>query len=103
MALEGVAAIIASLDWTGGLSNRVVAVLYGYFDDSGTDAASPVAAMAGYVASERMWRRFERETKKLFDREGIEFFAAKLFDHGEKQFRGWSDARKLRFATEWFE
>jgi hypothetical protein len=103
MPLDGVAAIIGSLDWTGGLSERMVAVLYGYFDDSGTDAASPVAVMAGYVASEKMWRRFERDTKRLFDSEGIKFFRAKLFDHGQKQFKGWSDARKLRFATEWFE
>jgi hypothetical protein len=99
---EGIEAIIAGLDWTGALSRRVVAVMHGYFDDSGTDRTSPVAVMAGYVANEHGWKLFEQQTKKLFSREGIPFFRAKLFHHGEKQFKGWSDARKLRFATEWF-
>src|SRR5262245_17133828 len=75
-----VEAMVASLDRTSGYSAGG-AVIYGYFDDSGTDAASPVAVMAGYVATDRMWRRFERDSKRLFDREHIDFFRAKLFDH----------------------
>jgi hypothetical protein len=100
--LEGIESIIASLDWASDLSNRVVIVLVGYFDDSGTHASSPIAIMAGYVADADAWGKFERKTKRLFERERIPFFRAKLFDHGEDHFSGWSLPRKLRFATEWY-
>lgn len=78
-------------------------MLVGYFDDSGTHASSPIAVMAGYVAEADAWGEFERKTKRLFERENITFFRAKLFDHGEEQFNGWLLPRKLRFATEWYE
>jgi hypothetical protein len=76
--------------------------MYGFFDDSGTDASSPVAVMAGYVAHTAAWERFELKSKRLFHSERIPFFRAKLFDHGEKSFRGWTDARRLKFATTWY-
>jgi hypothetical protein len=81
----------------------VVAVLYGYFDDSGTDVGSPVAVMAGYVAHASDWKKFENKTKRLFDRHGIPFFRAKLFDHRQLQFKNWSAAQQLLFATKWCE
>ena len=80
------------LDWVSDLSRGVVAVLYGYFDDSGTDGASPAAIMAGYVAHMADWKKFERQTRTLFESEGIQpFFRAKLFDHNQKQFKGWTE------------
>jgi hypothetical protein len=79
----------------------MVAVIYGYFDDSGTDAGSPVAVMAGYVAHVSDWNKFENNTKRLFQRESIPFFRAKFFDHRQKQFKDWSLPRQLLFATEW--
>ena len=103
MPLDGIEAIIAGLDWTSDLSRGVVAVLYGYFDDSGTDDDSPVAVMAGYVAHMADWKKFERKSKELFGREGVEpFFRAKLFDHGQKQFKGWTQERKLMYARRWY-
>lgn len=68
---EGIEPIIRGLDWTSDLSSGVVAVMYGYFDDSGTDDDSPVAVMAGYVAHMADWKRFENKTKKMFGREGV--------------------------------
>jgi Protein of unknown function (DUF3800) len=80
-----------------------VAVLYSYFDDSGTDGASPAAIMAGYVAHMADWKKFERQTGTLFESEGIQpFFRAKLFDHNQKQFKGWTEDRKLAFARRWY-
>jgi hypothetical protein len=102
MTVEGVESIIAALDWADDLSSRVVAVIYGYFDDSGTDAESPVAIMAGYVAHASDWKKFENKTKRLFEREAIPFFRAKLFDHQQKQFKGWTPARQMRFAEQWY-
>lgn len=78
-------------------------MIVGYFDDSGSDRQSPVAIMAGYIAPEKEWKSFERKAKKLFDQERIPYLRAKLFDHGEKQFKGWSDARKLRVSVDLFD
>ena len=75
--------------------------MYGYFDDSGTDKASPIAVMAGYVAHAADWKKFENKSRRLFDKEEIPFFRAKLFEHGQKQFRGWEPERKLAFANKW--
>jgi uncharacterized protein DUF3800 len=104
MTDEGIDELISALGgWADDLSNRVVVVLQAYFDDSGTHRDSPVSVMSGYVASKAGWKKFEKESKQLFKREGIDYFRAKLFEHGQKQFKGWSSARKLRFATEWYD
>lgn len=77
-------------------------MLIGYFDDSGTHDGAKTAVMAGYVAHRTDWKRFEQKTKRLFDEEGIPYFRAKLFHHGQKHFAGWSEERKLSFARKWY-
>lgn len=95
-------AVVTATDLLGAHPKRVFAVLIGYFDDSGTHDAAETAVMAGYVAHRSDWKRFEVKSKQLFEREGIPFFRAKLFDHRQKQFKDWSPARQLKFATEWY-
>lgn len=99
---ETIESIISALDWGADLSRRIVVVLTGYFDDSGTHTASPVAIMAGYVANESGWRSFEKEARRLFLSEGITVLRAKKFEHGEDEFKNWGPSRQLRFVTELF-
>lgn len=43
--------------------------LNGYFDESGIHAQAPVIVVAGYVAPEQDWRRFEIKWKKILKEE----------------------------------
>jgi hypothetical protein len=95
--------MIAALNWGADLSRRAVLVVTGYFDDSGTHADAAAVTMAGYVARMGDWSRFERASDHLFRREHVDVFHGKDFHHGKREFEGWSDAKKLRFATEWFD
>ncbi len=71
--------------------------------DGGTHKSSPVVTMAGYVAHQHNWEKFERSSKRLFKKYDISLFHAKQFFHRKGEFRGWQVARQLRFATELFE
>jgi hypothetical protein len=97
-----VEAIVEATDLLGASPKRVVAVLIGYFDDSGTHRGARAAVMAGYIAHRADWKRFELKTKQLFDAEQVPYFRAKMFHHGDDHFYGWSDDRKLAFANKWF-
>ena len=78
-------------------------MITGYFDDSGTHSDAATVTMAGFIAPDEAWKKFERASDRLFKKEGVAVFHAKEFYHGKNEFSGWSDARKLRFATEWFD
>jgi hypothetical protein len=41
-----------------------LAVLIAYFDESGSKD-TPLVTMAGYLADERRWKRFERQWAKV--------------------------------------
>jgi hypothetical protein len=102
-SLDGIDAMISALDWTSDHSREVVAVFYGYFDDSGSDKESPIALMAGYVAHAADWKKFENKSKRLFEREEVSpYFRAKLFSHTQTPFDGWTIKRKKEFAGEWY-
>jgi hypothetical protein len=45
-----------------------------YFDDSGTDAGTPVAAAACYVSSKNQWDEFVRNWDEVRAKEGFETF-----------------------------
>lgn len=71
-----------------------------YFDDSGTDANTPVAVAACYVSSKRQWDEFVRNWDEVREKEGFDFFHMAHFvakpemDH--KPFCDWDKDKKCR-------
>jgi len=74
-----------------------LAMLVGYFDDSGTHAGSSVCMLAGLISSTDHWDRFEHDWKaRLLTRrdQGITWFHAFDCEHGFNEFK--STDRPLR-------
>jgi hypothetical protein len=70
-----------------------------YLDDSGTDAASPILTMAGYVGLRPMWAAFEQSASKIFAEFGITTLHGKEFNDTKGQFKGWSRKKKEAFIA----
>ena len=47
-----------------------------YLDDSGKDRENPITTLAGYVAMEAAWIRFERNVEPVFKKFGVEVLHA---------------------------
>ena len=73
---------------------RTVAVLKGYFDDSGTHSGSLVVATGGFIAREAQWLEFEHEWRKLQTRYGFRVFRMSTLENRQGEFFGWSEERK---------
>lgn len=86
-----------------GNGNRLIAMLWCYLDDSGTDGTTPTVTMAGYVAPLANWRRFEIESRKHFKKHRIGFFHAKDLHHRAGDFRGRSVPDECAFLDGWLE
>ncbi|MGH9929633.1 MAG: hypothetical protein ACREA9_10485 [Pyrinomonadaceae bacterium] len=55
-----------------GIRDRVLmAMLTGYFDESGTDGKSAAVTMGGYVSTRRLWMKFERQWERMLKKHGI--------------------------------
>jgi hypothetical protein len=71
-----------------------------YFDDSGTDANTPVAVAACYVASKRQWDEFVRNWDEVLEEEGFDCFHMAHFvakpEAGHKPFCDWDNTKKSR-------
>jgi len=71
-----------------------------YFDDSGTDAGTPVAVAACYVATKGQWDEFVREWDIAREREGFDVFHMAEFvakpEMGHKPFCDWDTTKKTR-------
>jgi hypothetical protein len=69
-------------------------MLKAYFDASGTDGSSSLLTLAGMVASESVWRRFELEWNALLDSYGVQCFHAsdaKALQGAFRRESGWND------------
>jgi hypothetical protein len=66
-----------------------------YFDESGSHADASVTAMAGYVAAETQWLRFNAQVGKLFAQFGVREFHLVDLRHSRGNFAGWSVDRKI--------
>jgi hypothetical protein len=71
-----------------------------YFDESGSHADAPVTAMAGYVADERQWQRFNARVGELFAQFGVREFHLVDLRHSRGDFGGWSVDRKIELTDE---
>jgi len=71
-----------------------------YFDDSGTDAGSPVAVAACYVSSKGQWDEFTRNWNEVRQDAGFDAFHMSEFvakrEAGRKPYCDWDNARKDR-------
>jgi hypothetical protein len=85
-----------------------VAVLHGYFDDSGTHDktgqrdGSEVTGAAGYVATVPQWARFDRAWRKVlehFEVPLVEFHAYDLQKH-KGWYEHWSDEKEQDFVDQ---
>jgi hypothetical protein len=71
-----------------------------YFDDSGTDAGTPVAVAACYVAQKAQWNEFVRNWDQVRADEGFDMFHMAEFvakpEMGHKPFCDWNREKKDR-------
>jgi hypothetical protein len=71
-----------------------------YFDDSGTDAGTPVAVAACYVARKSQWDEFVRNWDEVREQEGFDMFHMAEFvakpDMGHEPFCHWDSTKKER-------
>jgi hypothetical protein len=71
-----------------------------YFDDSGTDARTPVAVAACYVASKAQWGEFARNWNDVMVQEGFDMFHMAEFvakpEMKHEPFYRWSREKKTR-------
>lgn len=71
-----------------------------YCDDSGTDAGTPIAVAACYVAGKKQWDEFVRNWDEVRGQEGFDFFHMAEFvakpEMGHKPFCDWDNRKKER-------
>lgn len=75
-------------------------ILTAYFDESGTHGTSDTCIMAGFVGSVSQWRKYEKRVGKLFRRSRVDVFHTIDVRRTDKDFKGWSVDRKLKFLDE---
>jgi hypothetical protein len=79
--------------------HRQGAMMICYLDDSGTDSASPILTMAGYVGAEPRWAAFEQSAKKIFADFDVALLHGKEFNDTKGQFKGWTRKKKEAFIA----
>jgi len=89
------------------VGTRLVAVMRDYviyLDDSGTDPAQPVVVVAGYLSTDREWKKFSKAWLAVLARYRLPYFHMTEFmtTWGTKLFpkRAWPDERKNRLIDE---
>jgi hypothetical protein len=65
-----------------------------YFDDSGTDAASPAVTCAGYIALRKYWRALDSHWKHALSTYRLKYFRMSEFAQRTGQFKGWSEEKR---------
>lgn len=73
-----------------------MAFITAHFDDSGTHPESSFAVAACILASEKQWRKFNREWMKAEKKEKFGVFHTADFAAGHGNFDGWDAPRKSR-------
>ena len=63
----------------------------------GADGRSELAmTIAGYVAHEEQWGRFEQDWRALLNRESFSHFHMTDFENRQGQFKGWGQERRIQ-------
>ncbi len=79
---------------------KTIAVLEGFFDESGTHKGCLVTAIGGCVARAEQWAIFAPEWRRVLEDFEVSFFHSTDLANSEKQFKGWNDAKKRSFIAE---
>src|SRR5258708_18467377 len=64
--------------------------------DASGDESTPVLTVAGFVSSVTDWEEFSDEWERRLKRDGIEYFRAVEWAHGNEQFEGWLQKEEER-------
>jgi hypothetical protein len=84
-------------------------MLHAYIDEAGIHEGAKICCVAGYFGGVNQWKRFERQWKRIIDREGIEEFHAKQFWGKDKNgnrvgpYKRWDDRRAAKFQNDLVE
>lgn len=70
-----------------------------YLDDSGKDPENVITTIAGYVASEEAWVRFEEEVAPAFAERKVSILHAMDLNGTRGEFEGWSVLNKQAFVA----
>ena len=70
-----------------------------YLDDSGKDRENPITTLAGYVAMEAAWIRFERNVEPVFKKFGVEVLHAVNLHNTKGDFKLWPRDKKKQFVS----
>ncbi len=70
-----------------------------YLDDSGKDPQNPITTVAGYVAREEQWRKFEAEVEPIFTDARVEILHAKELHDTDNDFKDWPVLKKQAFVA----
>jgi predicted transposase YbfD/YdcC len=81
-----------------------MAICFSYFDASGSskDPACGTVTVAGFIATETHWKRFEHSWNAALRAEDVSSFSMKHFAHFKKDFaKGWqgNEPRRVAFLT----
>ncbi len=74
-------------------------VLLCYLDDSGKDAQNPITTLAGFIAKDDEWRRFETEVEPTFTKYGVKVLHTKDLHHTTGEFTNWKVLQKQFFVS----
>lgn len=70
-----------------------------YLDDSGKDPQNPITTIAGYIAREDAWQKFEAEVEPYFAERQVSILHAKELHDTDGQFKGWTRLQKQAFVA----
>jgi hypothetical protein len=70
-----------------------------YLDDSGKDSQNPITTIAGYLASEDAWAKFEVEVEPYFAERNVSILHATDLHGTRREFKGWSVLKKEAFVA----
>src|SRR5260370_35837253 len=70
----------------------------GYFDESGTHGAARIA-VAGFIAEEDQWIRFDKEWRAVLASKGVDFFKMQWFEKHKGPFKNWTATERREFLN----
>jgi hypothetical protein len=83
-----------------GSCDRSNAVVVAYFDESGTHSGSGVFAIAGYVAAQEDWIKFETDWKRVLRSAGISYFHMVEYENRCGPFATWGEEKRHEVLTD---